>query len=562
MKNIVKSIIAIAVLLQACTKNVLNKPPLDSYTDASVWTDLSLTEAYANNLYNILPTVQHNWDNKSSRSWALSAACDEGYNKFNDYNESVLNKGTLTPDNLGNFDIWSLEFYNIQNCNTFLSKIDAVPGDSSVRNRLKGEVLYLRAFAYYMLVRDYGGVPLFSKPFDLNSNFKATRASFDECVNFIVADCDAAASLLPVNYASSDAKYGKATKGASMALKSTILLYAASPFWNDNKDATKWQKAADAAKAVIDLGAYQLYSATPYCQLFVKPNPELIMVTLKSAKYSNSYTDFTGIETFLAPNGFHGWSSFAPSQQLVDAFNTADGKLITDATSGYNNQNPYANRDPRFYNDILFDGRPFGNSAYCQDRYSAGGTSACQFYEGGLDSKTGFDNWNYSLTRYSFRKYQDTTFNFNTGLGATNHFWVISRLSEIYLNYAEAQYNLGNNAEAIKYLNLVRQRPGVNLPALDGSLSGTELFARIQNERQVELCLEGHRYYDVRRWKIAESTQNAGCRGVTITLNGNVKSYSYGVIQTRAFNSPANYLLPIPRAEIQRTSLQQNPGYQ
>jgi hypothetical protein len=130
------------------------------------------------------------------------------------------------------------------------------------------------------------------------------------------------------------------------------------------------------------------------------------------------------------------------------------------------------------------------------------------------------------------------------------------------LNYAEAQFNLGNNAEAIKYLNMVRQRPGVNLPALDASLSGADLLARIQNERQVELCLEGHRYYDVRRWKIAEGTQNAGCRGVTITLNGNVKTYSYGVIQTRAFNSPANYLLPIPRAEIQRTSLEQNPGYQ
>ena len=544
----------------SCSKNVLNKPPLDFVTDAAVWSDLNLVQSFVNNLYNILPTISHNWDAKSSRSWALSVACDEGYNKFNDYNEAVLNKGTLTPDNMGNFDIWSMEYANIQQCNIFLSKINNVPGDTATRNRLKGEVYYLRAYAYFMLARDYGGVPLFSKPFDLTSNYKATRNSFDDCVNFIATDCDSAASLLPTTYSASDANLGRATGGAALALKSTILLYDASPFWNTTNDQTKWQKASDAALAVIKLGAYSLYNQSPYCQMFVTFNPELIMITLKNAK--NSGSDFIGVETFLAPNGFHGWSSFAPSQQLVDAFNTADGKLITDPTSGYSNQNPYINRDPRFYNDILFDGRPFGNPAYCQDRYAAGGTNVCEFYEGGLDSKNGFDSWNYSLTRYSFRKYQDTTYNFNTGLQATNHFWIISRLSEIYLNYAEAQYNLGHPDVAIQYLNLIRQRPGVNLPPLDPSLSGTALLQRIQNERQVELCLEGHRYYDVRRWKIADVTQNACCMGVVITNNNGIKSYSYGVVETRSFNSPANYLLPIPRSEIQRTSLAQNPGYQ
>ena len=544
----------LCVIMTSCKKDVLDKTPLDSYTDQSVWKDLSLAEAFTNNLYNVLPNAEHNWDNTTNRTWALSSACDEAFNKFDDYNASVMNSGSLTPDNLGVFDIWGSTYSIIQNCNIFLSKIDNVPGDAARRDRLKGEVTYLRAYAYFKLIRDYGGVPLITKPFDLNSNFEMSRNTYEDCSSFISDELDKAASLLPLQQSS--ANLGRATKAAALALKSTLLLYAASPQWNTSNDMVKWKKASDAAKAVIDLNTFKLFSGN-YADLFTTLNSELIMVRLTNKQYM--WSAFQGVEMFLSPSGFHGWASFAPSQNLVDAYGTADGKDITDPTSGYDPQHPYVNRDPRFYQDIVYDGRPYGQPAFCQDRYGVGSTNAAEFYEGGLDSPQGWDKWNNSVTRYTFRKYCDTTYNFNEET-QTNKFWIVSRLSEIYLNYAEAQYRLGNNGVAIQYLDLIRQRAGIKNP-LPNALSGTALENKIRNERQVELSLEGHRYYDVRRWKIADVTENKPLMGVIITKKANgSKTYNYSQVQTRVFK-PQHYLLPIPKSEINRTKLTQNPGY-
>jgi len=307
---------------------------------------------------------------------------------------------------------------------------------------------------------------------------------------------------------------------------------------------------------VIDLNTFKLFSGN-YADLFTTLNSELIMVRLTNKQYM--WSAFQGVEMFLSPSGFHGWASFAPSQNLVDAYGTADGKDITDPTSGYDPQHPYVNRDPRFYQDIVYDGRPYGQPAFCQDRYGVGSTNAAEFYEGGLDSPQGWDKWNNSVTRYTFRKYCDTTYNFNEET-QTNKFWIVSRLSEIYLNYAEAQYRLGNNGVAIQYLDLIRQRAGIKNP-LPNALSGTALENKIRNERQVELSLEGHRYYDVRRWKIADVTENKPLMGVIITKKANgSKTYNYSQVQTRVFK-PQHYLLPIPKSEINRTKLTQNPGY-
>lgn len=544
----------LCVIISSCKKDVLDKTPLDSYTDQSVWHDLALAEAFTNNLYNVLPNAEHNWDNTTNRTWALSSACDEAYNKFDDYNASVMNSGSLTADNLGVFDIWAPTYSIIQNCNIFLSKIDNVPGDQSWRNRLKGEVTYLRAYAYFKLIRDYGGVPLIKKPFDLNSNFEMPRNTYDECSSFIANELDNAAGMLPLQQSS--ANFGRATKAAALALKSTVLLYAASPQWNPANDQARWTKASDAAKAVIDLDASHLYTGN-YADIFTTHNSELIMVRPTNKQYM--WSAFQGAEMFLSPSGFHGWASFAPSQNLVDAFGTADGKDIADPVSGYDPQHPYINRDPRFSADIVFDGRPYGQPAFFQDRYGVGSSNAAEFFEGGLDSPQGWDKWNNSVTRYTFRKYCDTTYNFNAET-QTNKFWVISRLAEIYLNYAEAQFYLGNTGTAIQYLNLIRRRAGINNP-LPATLSGTALENKIRNERQVELCLEGHRYYDVRRWKIADVTENKPLMGVVITKNANgTKTYAYVRVQTRVFK-PQHYLLPIPTSEINRTKLVQNPGY-
>lgn len=547
-----KIIIAAAVLfcnigMLSCSK-VLDKAPLDSYTDESVWKDLKLSEAFANNIYNVLPTCTYDWGNSINRSFLLSPASDEGFNKF-DYAgvRNVINKGLLSPDNAGSFDIWAKNYHHIQNANIFLSKIDNVPGDDAFRKRIKGEVTFLRAFAYFQLISDYGGVPLIKEPFTLNSDFKRSRSSFDDCVKFITEELDAAISLLPT----STSQRGRITAPMAMALKSRLLLYAASPLWNPTNDQSKWVAASAAAKAVIDLNAFSLFSGN-YADLFTTFNNELIGVRLSNKQFQ--WSAFSGIEMMCFPNGYHGWAAFAPTQDLVDAFGTADGKYITDPASGYNPQNPYANRDPRFAATIIYDGRPTGNPAFFSDR----NTNEAQFYEGGYDSDQGFDAWNNSLTRYAFRKYMDTTFNFNTAT-QTNKFWILARLGEIYLNYAEAEFNLGHEATAREYLDKIRMRAGINVPLTE---TGTALRDRIRNERQVELCFEGHRYYDVRRWKIAETTENKPVRQVIITRNPStgVKTYTYQALEPRTFNS-RHYLMPIPRTEINRTGLQQNPGY-
>ncbi len=545
------SIFCTGLLLSSCSK-VLDKAPLDSYTDESVWQDLKLAEAYANNIYNVLPTFTVDWGNSLSRSVVLSSASDEGFTKFGDSytcgSRNVLNKGLLSPDNAGNFDIWSKNYSQIQSANIFLSRIDNVPGDENYRNRLKGEVTFLRAYAYFQLISDYGGVPLIKEPFNLNSDFKVGRSSFDDCVKFISDELDNAATLL----GNVNAQKGRASSALALAIKSRLLLYAASPLWNTNNDQSKWVAASAAAKAVIDLPAFSLYTGN-YSTLFTTSNSELIGVHLSG--YRGEWDPFTGLEMMCFPNGYHGWAAFTPTQDLVDAYGTADGKYISDPTSGYNPQNPYVNRDPRFYASIIFDGRPTGNPAYFGDRT----TTQAQFYEGGYDSDEGYDVWNNSLTRYAFRKYMDTTFNFNVTT-QTNKFWILSRLGEIYLNYAEAEFYLGHEENTRTYLDKIRQRAGITVPLAE---SGAALEKRLRNERQVELAFEGHRYYDVRRWKIAEITDNKPVRQVIITRNANtgVKTYQYQDLESRSFDKTRHYLMPIPRTEINRTGLEQNPGY-
>lgn len=543
-------IVLLCSLSMLSCKKVLDKAPLDSYTDESVWKDLKLAEAFLNNIYNVLPSFTVDWGNSLNRSLALSSASDEAFTKFSDgYTcgvRNVLNKGLLSPDNAGNFDSWAKNYHHIQNANILLSKIDNVPGDENIRKRLKGEATFLRAFAYFQLISDYGGVPLIKTPFDLNSNFKLNRNSFEECAKFISDELDVAAGLLPVT-----AQRGRIGSPLALAIKARLLLYAASPLWNPTNDQAKWTAASAAAKAVIDLPGFSLYTGN-YANLFTTFNNELLGVRLSG--YKGEWDPFTGVEMMCFPNGYHGWAVFAPTQDLIDAFGMGDGKFINDAMSGYDPQNPYANRDPRFYANIIYDGRPTGNPAFFSDRT----TSQAQFYEGGYDSDQGFDAWNNSLTRYAFRKYMDTTFNFNTTT-QTNKFWILARLGEIYLNYAEAEFNLGHEATAREYLDKIRMRAGINVPLTE---TGTALRDRIRNERQIELCFEGHRYYDVRRWKIAETTENKPVRQVIITRNPStgVKTYTYQTLEPRAF-SIQHYLMPIPRTEINRTGLQQNPGY-
>lgn len=529
--------------LSACKKDILDTPPLNKISDEEVWKDLNYTESFVNEKYQVLP--HFNIYNNLPSHMGYSAVSDETYNKFNGENVNRISTGALNPDNLA-LDSWTVFYNYIRDLNILMSRIDDVPGDATKRDRIKGEGMYLRAYCYFDLATKYGGVPLITKVYNAtDKDFVEKRATYEEVVKFVVDQLDAAAPLLPDSYTAGK-DIGRATKGACLALKSRMLLYAASPLWNASNDQTKWKAAADAAKAVIDMPQYTLYQGADYHQLFLEgDNSEVIISNHQNAvKYKNY------IDIHLSPNGYHGWSAYTPTQHIVDQFEMKTGKLITDPTSGYDAQNPYVDRDPRFYTNIIFDGAQF------RDR-------PAELFQGGKDSpQSTIENWNASLTGYNWKKYNDESYDLNTQAVGSKTAFIISRLSEIYLNYAEALNAMGNDPEALIWLNKIRQRPSVNMPAV--TATGTALRDAIRHEREVELCLEGHRFFDVRRWKIAEVTDNKPAMGIKITKAADGKrTFDYTLkVQDRKFIAPQHYLFPIPKYELDKIKLDQNPGYQ
>jgi starch-binding outer membrane protein, SusD/RagB family len=387
-------------------------------------------------------------------------------------------------------------------------------------------------------------VPLITEPFNLEDNFDIPRSSYDECMNFVIKELDEAIDLLPLDYDAQN--QGRITKGAAMAIKSRALLYAASPLNNPSNDQSKWQKAADAAKAVIDLNKYQLYPN--YKEMFQADhnyNSEMIWV-----RPFNHVVDpvTTGIELRLYPNGFNGFGQIEPLQNLVDQYETLNGKLPAEDPN-YDSQDPYVNRDPRFYATILYDGAPF------KDR------TIETFLPGGKDSKEGpVTPFNASESGYYLRKYIDESITNPNYTNASDPTWPFIRYAEVLLNYAEAEYYLGQEDVCRQYINMVRSRPSVNMPPV--TESGDALLKKLQNERFIELAFEAHRYFDVRRWKIAPQVLNVPAKGISIhkDANGN-KTYKAFTIEQRHF-SDKNYLVPIPQSEIDKDAkLEQNPGY-
>jgi hypothetical protein len=265
----------------------------------------------------------------------------------------------------------------------------------------------------------------------------------------------------------------------------------------------------------------------------------------------------THLEIANGPNGYGGWGGNLPLQNLVDDYEMNNGKPITDPTSTYNAQDPYVNRDPRFYATILFNGAPYR------------GSTIETFLPGGKDSKDGNENWNTSKTGYYLRKFINESYPLQNPWGnAGFQPWYYFRYAEVLLNFAEAANEMGgpdavpagSTLSARAAINLVRSR--VNMPAVTATTQ-SDMRTAIQNERRVELAFEEHRFYDVRRWKIAEVTESKPALGITITKNGSTLAYANKVaLDGRAFN-PRMYWLPIPRAEIQASGnkIEQNTGY-
>lgn len=541
MKKIIYLIGLVCVMLLPSCDDVLDITPTDRYPDVLVWQDENLLKMFVNEQYSGICT--------KGNYYYIMFYSDDIFNKYNNSASDLIRENILTADNVTSLsnilNVWDNTYKFIYNINVFFKNIDESPVDKSVKDELTAEIKFIRTYLYAKLIWSYGGVPIIEEAYDINSDWSGVkRKTYDECVDYIVKDLDDVIATLPAK----PSVRNRASGDAARALKSRVLLYAASELNNPSGDKQKWQKAADAADALFDKG-YTL--ATDYRKMFVDVNcSEFIM----SKEFNETY--FCQLTYLIGTSGDNGLSLVVPSLNIIDAYETIDGEVpITDTELGtinpksmYDPTDPYSNRDPRFYASVYYNGSDF------VDR-------KIETFTGGYDMK----NQDATMSGYYIRKFIEE----DKGIASTNKYtgpFPLFRMSEIYLNYAEAQYHLGNEDLAREYLNKIRSREGVNMPAI--TASGQELLDKIYHERFIELAFEGHRYFDVRRWKIAEKTETTHIMGHEITANDNgTFNYNrYRLTQESRKNEwkDAFHRLPIPYSEIQKSnnSLEQNPGYE
>lgn len=548
--------------ITSCKKDLLNVQATDRISTVAVETDTAVFEAFVANRY-IGARLQDKEGDGSNPGFGRgfeysmwSSLTDESiYN--NDDATWLIQRGQLAPENLGGAGVlWARSYRSIRECNYALSILPKITMSAPRKTRLEGELKFIRAFRYQDLIRNYGGVVLIGdKVSELTDNLQDPslfkRASIKESIDYAVAQLDDAASKLPLD---NDGSWllGRATKGAALALKSRLTLYAASPLYA----AGTWADAVTAAQAVISLNKYGIYTGG-YGNLFLTNETNEAIFERLYTKNANH----THLEIANGPNGYGGWAGNTPLQNLVDDYEMDNGKAITDPTSGYDPTHPYDHRDPRFAATVLYNGALYR------------GQTVDSYIPGGKDSKDGPDNWNTTKTGYYLKKYMNDAYPLQNPWGnAGFQPWIYFRYAEILLNFAEAANEAygpdvvpsGSSFSARAAINQIRSRPGVNMPALAGGLSQSQMRDAVRYERRVELAFEEHRFYDVRRWKIADVTENKPAAGVIITKNAN-GSFVYTpkvALDGRMF-ATKHYWLPIPRTEIQASGgqLQQNPGY-
>jgi len=504
----------------------------------------------------------------------LSKVTDEAFCAIN-WDVGNIPHGTLTPDNVtsmaswqwhggANIYIWNTSFQFIRRINIFLEKMNEAGAiDFDDKARLVAEAKFLRAYTYFLLIERYGEVPIVTQTYDLGADVQFTKSSFEECVEFIEEDLTAAFPDLEKRYQSTDGSFGRATQDACQALRSRMYLYAASPLFNPSNDLTKWQKAADAAEALLTAG-YDLHP--DYTTLFNQPtgtaNNEVIFARPFSAVGGASHS--APMHNLNRRYGAYGgwWASNGPSQNLVDDYDMINGEpafiypggvKTVNPASGYDPQAPYTDRDPRFYSTIIYDGGTYHGDVH-EMWVSSDGESW------GIDSyKHNPDN---PRSHYVLKKFMPDA---GTPLSWQELYttpWIIFRLGEIYLNYAEAMFELGDEATCRQYLSLVRDRVG--MPAIPDEVTGEELRRRLYNERRIELAFEEHRYWDVRRWRIAMDVENEPIFGMDIIkdVDTDVKTYTPVQLLERHFTDEM-HLLPIETNEVLRNpGMGQTPGWE
>lgn len=558
MKRVLYFLIIVSVLAQSCRK--FEHEPEERVLEADVFdpTDKEGVQstAYLLGIYSFLPTGFNRIEGDF-----LDAATDDAVSSSERSNIMLFTNGQLNATNYPDNN-WANSYTIIRRSNVFLKNIGVVPIPEEKKKRQVAEVRFLRAFAYFELLKRYGGVPLVGdQVFDLNSDLNLSRNTFEECVDYIAAECDAATFDLPNGSTIAAAEFGRVPAEAAMALKCRLYLYAASPLFNGGgfetnaqlkaltgyptNDPARWQRVINIAEALIAKGYYKLPAGTgtaAYSSIFItKINTDVILS--KQSANSTVIENANAPVGYLAPTTSNGRNS--PTQNFVNAFNNANGTPYTGTTTA---ASQYENRDPRlkailFYNGVQWLGR------------------AVQTYEGGLDKPNQAFKAQ-TKTSYYLRKFM-ADFATSTTYSNQSHNFPYFRFADVLLSYAEALNEVGRVEDAVKQMNLVRARAGIT--AGTGSRYGVpvgitqdQLRDLIKNERRIELSFEEHRFWDLRRWKM--STELASnLQGLTIYQNDPL--YVVQNVNTMIFQ-PKYYHMPIPYSEmIRNTKLLQNEGY-
>lgn len=621
-KTILSLLLLSVVMVVSCNKDSLNTKPLDKISSTATWADGPLSEAFIFNVYSFLGYG-------GFEEQALASYTDEAMFTHAGRNINTFTEGSESPANVAwqsDTYEWSKMYLAIRQANVAIENLPtATFTDAKLKEKLLGEAHFLRAYYYHQLVRFYGGVPLISKSYGLNEDYTIARNTFDDCVKFIIADLDKAASLL-------DGKTvvaGRASKLSAMALKARMLLYAASDLHDAptakakstvfasyaNMDllaypsgdrAARWNAAKAAAKAVLDAGkGYKLTLTAPVSSEDGKNNYISIAMGGKSAvgdasadvelifqrTHTPLYTQednwpLGGIHYGInnGPNGYHNWAGNTPIQQLVDDYEMMDGSKF-DWNKAEHKADPYTNRDPRFYASVLYDGAPWKPRPSDVAALDPANQIQTGYYDDGSGGKlngidtreSAIENWNGSRTRYYTRKFIDP----NPALADNQSSaqiipWPFIRYTEMALSYAEACIETGDEAEARLWINRIRFRSG--MPAINDA--GAALKERLRNERRIELSYEEHRYHDARRWMIAPTTVGRGIKAINVEAklksgatprkpyrnDKTVYNYTYTVEdntsnETRKWNDKMYYRV-LSRDEVNRNNkLVQNPGY-
>jgi len=571
MKSIKYFMLFLVSGLLSCA-DFLDRAPSVNLDEDKVFTNFVNAQAFQADIYSGL----------TSRFNALGSFQPVPLSSASDESESNAGYHGTKSFNMGNYNGVDANIYfyysAIRKANLFLKNASRIPfPDTKTKDQMLGEVYFLRAFYFNEILKRFGGMPIMTENdlFIPGDDLMRPRNTYRECFAYIMNDLTNAITYLPVTLPTN--QYGRATKGAAMALKARMLLFAASPLfsqktgiwgiggttddWLEKDGKLWWLKAAEAAKAVIDLkdadgnAVYALYKtnaankADDYEKLFFKRrengNKEIIFYKHEAPVAFGS----NEINVWMPSGDFGGAGAVQPTQNFVKLFEMNDGKYIDEPGTSYDPTKPYLNRDPRFYKIIIYQGSMWQGVTVDMS------TSTTQFPSGTF------------LTGYFVRKYLPEEMKKNTTT-SSYHNWIFFRLAEMYLNYAEAMNEVEGPTQQVRdAVNTVRARSGVvDIPvALTGDTK--KMRERIQRERAIELCFEEHRWWDARRWstgaegELATKWFGGPFNRVVITKNGSTVTYNEESYFTRIYQSNNN-LYQIPLGEMYKNPLFiQNPGY-